>query len=180
MYQCALSTLKKVLKSQTQPSWNSYRFRNQMDCTPKYPQSTRSKCCEHLMKLNLTQVMYCSIQYYYIVIVCFPNTVQLYCQPCSIFFSLVTPSDSLVRRSISQQKSGVSVTIDDPVRTTRQPSPPRGKVSTIIHVTNLVGHIYSTTYKLVSCFRPITSSWGFSQIRFQWPQHFRFLRLKLH
>uniref|UniRef100_A0A665V383 Apoptotic chromatin condensation inducer 1b n=1 Tax=Echeneis naucrates TaxID=173247 RepID=A0A665V383_ECHNA len=50
----------------------------------------------------------------------------------------VTPSDSLVRRSISQQKSGVSVTIDDPIRTTRQPSPPRGKVSNIIHVTNLV------------------------------------------
>ncbi|XP_056224570.1 apoptotic chromatin condensation inducer 1b isoform X2 [Seriola aureovittata] len=50
----------------------------------------------------------------------------------------VTPSDSLVRRSISQQKSGVSVTIDDPVRTTRQASPPRGKVSNIIHVTNLV------------------------------------------
>ncbi|XP_034061187.1 apoptotic chromatin condensation inducer 1b isoform X2 [Gymnodraco acuticeps] len=50
----------------------------------------------------------------------------------------VTPSDSLVRRSISQQKSGVSVTIDDPVRTTRQPSPPQGKVSKIIHVTNLV------------------------------------------
>ncbi|KAK1889933.1 Apoptotic chromatin condensation inducer in the nucleus [Dissostichus eleginoides] len=40
----------------------------------------------------------------------------------------VTPSDSLVRRSISQQKSGVSVTIDDP----------SGKVSKIIHVTNLV------------------------------------------
>ncbi|KAM7377221.1 hypothetical protein PAMA_013821 [Pampus argenteus] len=50
----------------------------------------------------------------------------------------VTPNDSLVRRSISQQKSGVSVTIDDPVRTTRQPSPPRGKLSNIIHVTNLV------------------------------------------
>ncbi|XP_026209259.1 apoptotic chromatin condensation inducer 1b isoform X2 [Anabas testudineus] len=50
----------------------------------------------------------------------------------------VTPSDSLVRRSISQQKSGVSVTIDDPVRTSRQPSPPRGKISNIIHVTNLV------------------------------------------
>ncbi|KAM9426452.1 apoptotic chromatin condensation inducer 1b [Pholidichthys leucotaenia] len=50
----------------------------------------------------------------------------------------VAPSDSLVRRSISQQKSGVSVTIDDPVRTNRQPSPPRGKVSNIIHVTNLV------------------------------------------
>ncbi|XP_038126353.1 apoptotic chromatin condensation inducer 1b isoform X1 [Cyprinodon tularosa] len=50
----------------------------------------------------------------------------------------VTPSDSLVRRSISQQKSGVSVTIDDPVRTSRQPSPPRGKISNIIHVINLV------------------------------------------
>ncbi|XP_030285976.1 apoptotic chromatin condensation inducer 1b [Sparus aurata] len=50
----------------------------------------------------------------------------------------VTPSDSVVRRSISQQKSGVSVTIDDPVRTTRQPSPPHGKISNIIHVTNLV------------------------------------------
>ncbi|CAJ1086030.1 apoptotic chromatin condensation inducer 1b isoform X2 [Xyrichtys novacula] len=50
----------------------------------------------------------------------------------------VTPSDSLVRRSISQQKSGVSVTIDDPVRTNRQPSPPHGKVSNILHVTNLV------------------------------------------
>ncbi|KAM9836806.1 apoptotic chromatin condensation inducer 1b isoform 2-T2 [Aulostomus maculatus] len=50
----------------------------------------------------------------------------------------VTPSDSLVRRSISQQKSGVSVTIDDPVRAARQPSPPRGNLSNIIHVTNLV------------------------------------------
>ncbi|XP_068444561.1 apoptotic chromatin condensation inducer 1b isoform X3 [Clinocottus analis] len=50
----------------------------------------------------------------------------------------VTPSDSLVRRSISQQKSGVSVTIDDPVRAARQPSPPHGQVSNIIHVTNLV------------------------------------------
>ncbi|XP_070711265.1 apoptotic chromatin condensation inducer 1b isoform X2 [Pempheris klunzingeri] len=50
----------------------------------------------------------------------------------------VTPSDSLVRRSISQQKSGVSITIDDPVRAARQPSPPHGKVSNIIHVTNLV------------------------------------------
>lgn len=50
----------------------------------------------------------------------------------------VSPSESLVRRSISQQKSGVSVTIDDPIRTDRQPSPPRGKVSNIIHVTNLV------------------------------------------
>ncbi|XP_047192503.1 apoptotic chromatin condensation inducer 1b isoform X3 [Scophthalmus maximus] len=50
----------------------------------------------------------------------------------------VTPSDSLVRRSISQQKSGVSVTIDDPVRTARQPSPPRGKITNIVHLTNLV------------------------------------------
>ncbi|XP_075948743.1 apoptotic chromatin condensation inducer 1b isoform X4 [Anarhichas minor] len=50
----------------------------------------------------------------------------------------VIPSDSLVRRSISQQKSGVSVTIDDPVRAARQPSPPHGEVSNIIHVTNLV------------------------------------------
>ncbi|XP_062239651.1 apoptotic chromatin condensation inducer 1b [Platichthys flesus] len=50
----------------------------------------------------------------------------------------VTPSDSLVRRSISQQKSGVSITIDDPIRAARQPSPPRGKISNIIHVTNLV------------------------------------------
>lgn len=50
----------------------------------------------------------------------------------------VMPSDSLVRRSISQQKSGVSITIDDPVRAARQPSPPRGRVSNIIHVCNLV------------------------------------------
>ncbi|XP_059364688.1 apoptotic chromatin condensation inducer in the nucleus-like [Carassius carassius] len=49
----------------------------------------------------------------------------------------VTPSDSLVRRSISQQKSGVSITIDDPIRT-GQLSPPRGKTSNIIHVYNLV------------------------------------------
>lgn len=51
----------------------------------------------------------------------------------------VTPSDTVVRRSISQQSSGVSVTIDDPIRTTRQLSPPHGNVSNIIHVTNLVG-----------------------------------------
>ncbi|XP_029929511.1 apoptotic chromatin condensation inducer in the nucleus isoform X2 [Myripristis murdjan] len=50
----------------------------------------------------------------------------------------VIPSDTLIRRSISQQKSGVSITIDDPVRTARQPSPPRGKVSNIVHVCNLV------------------------------------------
>uniref|UniRef100_A0A8C8CV41 Apoptotic chromatin condensation inducer 1 n=1 Tax=Oncorhynchus tshawytscha TaxID=74940 RepID=A0A8C8CV41_ONCTS len=50
----------------------------------------------------------------------------------------VTPSDTLIRRSISQQKSGVSITIDDPVRTAKQPSPPRGKVSNIVHLSNLV------------------------------------------
>ncbi|XP_044223833.1 apoptotic chromatin condensation inducer in the nucleus isoform X1 [Thunnus albacares] len=50
----------------------------------------------------------------------------------------VTASDTLIRRSISQQKTGVSITIDDPVRTARQPSPPRGKVSNIVHVCNLV------------------------------------------
>ncbi|XP_053714807.1 apoptotic chromatin condensation inducer in the nucleus-like isoform X1 [Synchiropus splendidus] len=50
----------------------------------------------------------------------------------------VTPSDSLVRRSISQQKSGVSVTIDDPIHSNRPLSPPRGKISSIVHVTNLV------------------------------------------
>ncbi|XP_078120827.1 uncharacterized protein acin1a [Sander vitreus] len=50
----------------------------------------------------------------------------------------VTPSDALIRRSISQQKTGVSITIDDPVRTARQPSPPRGKVSNIVHISNLV------------------------------------------
>uniref|UniRef100_A0A671K9T8 Apoptotic chromatin condensation inducer in the nucleus-like n=1 Tax=Sinocyclocheilus anshuiensis TaxID=1608454 RepID=A0A671K9T8_9TELE len=50
----------------------------------------------------------------------------------------VTPNDSLVRCSISQQKSGVSITIDDPIRTGRQLSPPRGKTSHIIHVCNLV------------------------------------------
>ncbi|CAN9509279.1 unnamed protein product [Ophioblennius macclurei] len=50
----------------------------------------------------------------------------------------ISPSDGLVRRSINQQKCGVSVTIDDPVRAARQPSPPRGKLSSIIHVTNLV------------------------------------------
>ncbi|XP_028850558.1 apoptotic chromatin condensation inducer 1b [Denticeps clupeoides] len=50
----------------------------------------------------------------------------------------VTPSDTMIRRSVSQQKSGVSITIDDPVRAERQPSPPRGKISKIIHVSNLV------------------------------------------
>ncbi|XP_069490017.1 apoptotic chromatin condensation inducer in the nucleus isoform X2 [Ambystoma mexicanum] len=50
----------------------------------------------------------------------------------------VTLADTLIRRSISQQKSGVSITIDDPVRTSHVPSPPRFKVSTIVHVSNLV------------------------------------------
>nr|AAI16537.1 Acin1a protein [Danio rerio] len=50
----------------------------------------------------------------------------------------VSPSDTSIRRSISQQKSGVSITIDDPVRTAKQPSPPRGKLSNIVHVCNLV------------------------------------------
>ncbi|CAF97701.1 unnamed protein product [Tetraodon nigroviridis] len=52
--------------------------------------------------------------------------------------STVATSDSLIRRSISQQRTGVSITIDDPVRTARQPSPPRGKVSCIVHISNLV------------------------------------------
>ncbi|KAM4710369.1 apoptotic chromatin condensation inducer in the nucleus [Discoglossus pictus] len=51
----------------------------------------------------------------------------------------VTLGDTLLRRSISQQKTGVSITIDDPVRTASQlPSPPRRKVSCIVHVCNLV------------------------------------------
>ncbi|XP_077171424.1 apoptotic chromatin condensation inducer in the nucleus isoform X3 [Paroedura picta] len=50
----------------------------------------------------------------------------------------VTLSDTLTRRSISQQRSGVSITIDDPVRTAQAPSPPRGKVSSIVHICNLV------------------------------------------
>lgn len=50
----------------------------------------------------------------------------------------VTPSETVVRRSISQQRTGMSVTIDDPVRSTQNPSPPRGKTSNIIHLCNLV------------------------------------------
>lgn len=64
----------------------------------------------------------------------------------------VAPSDSVVRRSISQQKSGVSITIDDPIRTTRQPSPSRGKLSNIVHVTNLVG--LESELQLSGCVRP--------------------------
>ncbi|KAJ8011770.1 hypothetical protein DPEC_G00061710 [Dallia pectoralis] len=52
--------------------------------------------------------------------------------------STVAPSDTLLRRSISQQKTSVSITIDDPVRSTKQPSPPRSEVSNIVHVSNLV------------------------------------------
>ncbi|XP_077411920.1 uncharacterized protein acin1a isoform X2 [Vanacampus margaritifer] len=52
--------------------------------------------------------------------------------------SAVATGNSLIRRSISQQATGVSITIDDPVRTARQPSPPRGKISSIVHVSNLV------------------------------------------
>lgn len=48
------------------------------------------------------------------------------------------PVEMLVRRSISQQKSGMSVTIDDPVRPTQKPSPARGKTSPIVHICNLV------------------------------------------
>ncbi|XP_074838267.1 apoptotic chromatin condensation inducer in the nucleus isoform X2 [Carettochelys insculpta] len=50
----------------------------------------------------------------------------------------VTLSDTLTRRSISQQRSGVSITIDDPVRTAQFPSPPRAKPSPIVHICNLV------------------------------------------
>ncbi|XP_068098110.1 apoptotic chromatin condensation inducer in the nucleus isoform X3 [Hyperolius riggenbachi] len=51
----------------------------------------------------------------------------------------VTLGDTLLRRSISQQKTGVSITIDDPVRTASQePSPPRRKPSCIVHICNLV------------------------------------------
>ncbi|XP_059806770.1 apoptotic chromatin condensation inducer 1b isoform X2 [Hypanus sabinus] len=50
----------------------------------------------------------------------------------------VTPSETVVRRSISQQKTGMSVTIDDPVRPAQNPSPPRGKTSLIVHICNLV------------------------------------------
>ena len=57
---------------------------------------------------------------------------------CSAPLPVTPSSDVLVRRSISQQRSGVTITIDDPVRTARQPSPPRGKVSSIVHVSNLV------------------------------------------
>ncbi|XP_044130066.1 apoptotic chromatin condensation inducer in the nucleus isoform X3 [Bufo gargarizans] len=51
----------------------------------------------------------------------------------------VTLGDTLLRRSISQQKTNVSITIDDPVRTaSQQPSPPRRKPSCIVHICNLV------------------------------------------
>ncbi|KAK1152908.1 hypothetical protein AOXY_G30614 [Acipenser oxyrinchus oxyrinchus] len=49
-----------------------------------------------------------------------------------------TPSGTLVRRSINQQKSGMSVTIEDPVRTAQHPSPPHSKITNIVHISNLV------------------------------------------
>ncbi|XP_061549785.1 apoptotic chromatin condensation inducer in the nucleus [Phycodurus eques] len=52
--------------------------------------------------------------------------------------STVAPANILIHRSISQQKTAVSITIDDPVRPARQPSPARGKVSSIVHISNLV------------------------------------------
>lgn len=57
-----------------------------------------------------------------------------------MLYLIVTLGDTLTRRSISQQKSGVSITIDDPVRTAQVPSPPRGKISNIVHISNLVSH----------------------------------------
>uniref|UniRef100_A0AAQ6IN63 Apoptotic chromatin condensation inducer 1a n=1 Tax=Anabas testudineus TaxID=64144 RepID=A0AAQ6IN63_ANATE len=71
----------------------------------------------------------------------FPGTVETQSPSHTshdVEINTVTPSDTLIRRSISQQKTGVSITIDDPVRTARQPSPPRGKVSNIVHICNLV------------------------------------------
>ncbi|XP_073924483.1 apoptotic chromatin condensation inducer in the nucleus isoform X2 [Castor canadensis] len=59
-------------------------------------------------------------------------------QPVEHEVKKVTLGDTLTRRSISQQKSGVSITIDDPVRTAQVPSPPRGKISNIVHISNLV------------------------------------------
>ncbi|XP_034038354.1 apoptotic chromatin condensation inducer in the nucleus [Thalassophryne amazonica] len=50
----------------------------------------------------------------------------------------VIPSDLLIRRSISQEMLGVSITIDDPVRRAWHPSPPHGNVSSIVHICNLV------------------------------------------
>ncbi|KAJ8344688.1 hypothetical protein SKAU_G00288810 [Synaphobranchus kaupii] len=50
----------------------------------------------------------------------------------------VLPNKTLVHRSVSQQKSGVSVTIDDPVCSAQLPSSPRGKITNIIHICNLV------------------------------------------
>lgn len=65
-----------------------------------------------------------------------------------MLFSTVTPNDTLIRRSISQQRSGVSITIDDPVRTARQPSPPRGKVSCIVHISNLVRNAATSLHSI--------------------------------
>uniref|UniRef100_A0A8B9JNQ6 Apoptotic chromatin condensation inducer 1 n=1 Tax=Astyanax mexicanus TaxID=7994 RepID=A0A8B9JNQ6_ASTMX len=79
---------------------------------------------------ELLLFIYCRL-FFFFLFLCF-----LMMFLCNGFSSPVTPNDSVVRRSISQQK--VSVTIDDPVRTGRQLSPPRGKISNVIHVCNLV------------------------------------------
>lgn len=78
------------------------------------------------------------------------ESVDFWCEHSSkmSFTLLVTPSDTLIRRSISQQKTGVSITIDDPVRTARLPSPPRGNVSNIVHVCNLVNNtLYTSVFR---------------------------------
>ncbi|XP_044276858.1 apoptotic chromatin condensation inducer in the nucleus [Varanus komodoensis] len=66
------------------------------------------------------------------------ETVTLPPPPVEHEVKKVTLTDTLTRRSISQQRSSVSITIDDPVRTAQAPSPPRGKVSSIVHICNLV------------------------------------------
>lgn len=75
----------------------------------------------------------------------------LYSSPPPAPAPSVTPSDTVVRRSFSQQSSSVSITIDDPIRTTRQLSPPHGKVSNIIHVTNLVSSTPNRRIKSWNC-----------------------------
>ena len=42
------------------------------------------------------------------------------------------------RRSVAQQRRGVTVTIDDPVRAAPRPSPPRARPTPIVHLCNLV------------------------------------------
>ncbi|XP_048867456.1 apoptotic chromatin condensation inducer in the nucleus isoform X3 [Brienomyrus brachyistius] len=67
-----------------------------------------------------------------------PMEMQAPAAACEADMKKVPPSDTLLRRSISQQKTGVSITIDDPLPSTKQPSPPRGKITNIVHVCNLV------------------------------------------